>query len=305
MTHTHPRRPQPRTVRRPAAWRDADLYRQKICRVCGASSPRAGWKNCGGCPACVARVREKKLAATAGCPACDGSGTAVLQWRQGGAGSARAAKYRAFIRPQRNLRFGTLHACTRCAALWVLDLHKRYMRLVLKRRRELFTTWCTRPQVLPRPLLRRALAIGAVRYDEFAYVPCRVTTRDGVTHAHALLSFQAEPPIDDWRKNLRLATDIRDLQLSPQALPLPVRTATTDFWDAPYGGALAATPAGAYVHVQPGAQFVTLAGVEAADLRLVRHPERRPPGTRIRQASNRLQSCQIFVVDWIRELGRC
>lgn len=277
------------------------LCRKKTCRVCGRTAPLAGWRNCGGCPYCC---EAETRAIRPGCPCCDGSGTTVLRWRDFSRGGGAMAKYRQYLRRRQPLRFGTLYECSRCRTPWVRGARASDLRPVPKSRRRLFRQWCARPQVLPLPLLRAARAIGAVRYDDFWYVPCRVKLRDGTILDRCVVSFQDSPPLDDWRGNLRLAADIAELMPSPDALPLAVRRATADFWDAPYGGALAGTPDGQYVHVHPGAQFAGLRGIELAQLRLVRQPGKLPANIRIRQVPHRYRQLTCFVADLAGSIRR-
>lgn len=283
------------------------LLRNKTCRVCGHASPYAGWKNCGGCPVCFSRARERELANKPGCARCDRSGRTVLQWDEIlKSGEHPLAKYRQYIIMKKRLRFGTLYGCSRCAAQWVLDDRSRNMIPVPKNRLELLSAWCDKPQSLPRGLLKKALAIGAVRYDDFYYTPFRMIPPDGEPLDHCVISFQAGPPIDDWRRNVRLASEIGDILPSPHALPRTVREATADNWDAPYsgyGGAIASTPENEYLHIHCGAQFTDLVGIDPRGLRLVKHPDKIPEKARIRQVPNRQNRITFFVADWVPELG--
>ncbi len=280
------------------------LRRNKTCKVCGQTSPYAGWKNCGGCPVCFFSARDKELANKPGCARCDRSGRTVLPWRDIlKKGGHHLTKYLKFILRKKKLRFGTLYECSRCKAQWVLDDRFRNMILVPKNRLELFSEWCNKPQALPRGLLKKALTIGAVRYYDFYYIPFNLVFQDGTSQDYCVLSFQACPPIDDWRKNLRLASEISDILPSPHALPLPVRKATADHWEAPYGGAIASTPEKLYFHVHFGAQFIDFAGIVPRDIRLERHPDKIPEKARIRQVQNRQNRITLFVADWVPELG--
>ncbi|MBF0119315.1 MAG: hypothetical protein HQK79_10810 [Desulfobacterales bacterium] len=281
------------------------LYQQKTCKICGQTSPAVGWKNCGGCPVCVSAAREKDLMKKPGCARCDSSGKTELHWNDVlKKGEHSLAKYRQFIIPKKKLRFGKLYECSRCKRLWVLDDRFKNMTLLPKKSLKLFEEWCEKSQKLPRNLLKKALAIGAVCYYDFFYIPCKVLIQEGVELDYSVLSFQSSPPINDWRKNLRLASEIRDILPSSHALPLPVRNATSDHWNVPYAGAIVSTPNKEYLHIHFGAQFLDLVGIEPSNLFLEDHPEKIPTKAHIRQVNNKQSKITYFLADWVLELGQ-
>lgn len=132
----------------------------------------------------------------------------------------------------KKLRTGSLFKCKSCSNPWYLDENELFMNFVQKTRLELIEQWNASPITLPAEQLQILKKIGSPpqniqeRSKEYCETPCKVITKNGEVFDFAIVTQQSTPPFEEYRK-YRLASDIQEIQVSPFALSLDVRIATT------------------------------------------------------------------------------
>ena len=219
------------------------------CIQCGIPIQRATSRRfrgrCGPCSSKhQCKMENHRLRARPGCPACDDTRYLDLNW----ASVTRqcdhwSKKYVGYLKLERKLRVGQLHACTRCFRRWYLDGSGRHMVLIPTDRHTAIDAWHATPQPAPERLTEQLQTIGATPPDRYGNgrgvvaVPCEVTTKSGQVFSKAMVQFQQGPPIDSRMEHWRFVDEIESVRASPFCLPRAVRLATSQAHELTMGSA--------------------------------------------------------------------
>lgn len=178
-------------------------------------------------------VSSKRIGREPDCTFCDAGRTVSFNWEQAKTTTRPDARrdLTVFV-DAKPLRCGTLYHCKYCGQPWYLYGEPVFMNFVPRQRLPLIQQWNERPILLSREQILKLQKIGRTPPDiygngaQFHEIPCAVSTIRGEQIEIAVISFQSHAPFEEWR-NYRLATEIAEIRCSAYALPLPVRTATS------------------------------------------------------------------------------
>ena len=141
-----------------------------------------------------------------GCPTCDrGDQTVRFNWKMAAeAPGGEFGRYTRTLQEKKPLKAGLLFECPTCQRPWYLDASREMISLVPDGKLSLLEKWGETPLSLPPELLEKARAIGATPAHQlsgeknYAEIPCRVLTRQGVWIDKVLLVFKVSPPLEDY-----------------------------------------------------------------------------------------------------------
>ncbi len=165
------------------------------------------------------------------CEICGAGHVVRLDWG-GGAFDAEEDRARtAALDHREDLGRGSLFACRICQEPWWVDAQRTAAHHVTAGKLALLRAWSEADLSLSPAALTLLKKIGPTPPHQYAVdngdqqFPCAIITRSGERFDHAVLSLQADPPLDSHRP-VRLAGEIAEVLESPDALPLAVRKAS-------------------------------------------------------------------------------
>ncbi len=179
------------------------------------------------------QISSSRLGRSPNCKNCGSGSTISFNWEYAKT-TTRPEDQRdlsVFVEPKA-LRYGVLYKCRSCGQPWYLCGDPAFMNFVPMERLPIIERWNEQPIVLPTEFTECLAVIGATPPDiygnrsQFQETPCAVTTIDGQEIDMAVISIQRHAPFEEWRK-YDFATEIASVSLSPYALSLAVRVASS------------------------------------------------------------------------------
>ncbi|HEY5040024.1 MAG TPA: hypothetical protein VIJ93_13230, partial [bacterium] len=134
---------------------------------------------------------------------------------------------------------------------------------------------------------------------DYAEVPCKVLTRQGEWIDKCLISFKATPPLTTYENHVRFISDVSDIQPSDYALPVAVRTASSQSKEARMGRAptYIETPEGRSLCLNWTVNFLDHKGLKGKDVALARENSKLRKG-RMTIVNEPIEMITFFMGDW-------
>jgi hypothetical protein len=189
-------------------------------------------KNEGMCVPCKRNRQEheriEKLAATPGCPACDGAGGMNIdRWEMLEGNQPQIRKYEKYVLLKMELKIGWLFQCAECSAYWYLEHTGNYFTFMKPRYFDYLLQWNEKDLHLTKELTEQVAALlhphQATDGSLDIVIPCRVQTKDGIWHEQAKLVYPSRAPFDERYAHANFADEVQAVEESAYTLPWEIR----------------------------------------------------------------------------------
>lgn len=135
------------------------------------------------------------------------------------------------IQPLEPWKFGHLYQCSTCSRFWFLHENKRFIDRIPDKMMPLTHHWNKTPLTLNASTLEVLKGIGGVAeyYQNYIMVPCCVKKMSDEQQDKALVLISKQPPYFLCKPQMiHWADEIKEVTLSPFALPFDVRKASSE-----------------------------------------------------------------------------
>lgn len=181
----------------------------------------------------IEKISSRQIGKEAKCSFCQAGSTISFSWQYAlkNSKSDLPKNKELYINPQK-LKTGTLFQCNSCGAHWYLDADEQFMNHVKEEKLDIINSWSDTSLKLSADQIEALNSIGMTPPDlygngsKFKETPCQVKTKNGELFECAIVTIQSHAPFEEWRE-YRLSSEIEEISISPYALPLDVRLATT------------------------------------------------------------------------------